>query len=127
MTVRVVRREAVRRAADELPDPDLHGAELFETRAIEPGETSPQPISFTRTATSGKIRRSLWVFEGLLNVEAFEQKNFAAIDKHYQRPKAEKHDLSEWLRAELGPRCEMIQVANYDTTEHGQRVRAYFR
>jgi hypothetical protein len=125
--LQVIRRAHVRAAAAELPAPDDHPKDHFESPLATTGETKGAPLSFSRTTTSGTTRRALWVFEGLLNVETFEREKFTSVDKHYQRPKAEKHDFSDWLRSELGPRCETLKLGKYDPVSRGQHVRGYFR
>jgi len=124
----VVRRRALRKAAAELPDPDGHPKDHFEAN-LSAEETTAAQLTFARTTTSGTTRRALWVFEGLLNVEVFEREKYSSssADKHYQLPKAEKHDFSDWLRSELGPRCETLKLGKYDAVSRGQRVRGYFR
>jgi hypothetical protein len=124
--LQVIRRTHLRAAAAELPDPDGHPKDHFESSLATENNMSV-PLTFARTTTSGAIRRALWVFEGLLNVETFEREKHGAADKHYQRPKAEKHDFSDWLRSELGPRCEALKLGVYDAVNKGQHVRGYFR
>jgi hypothetical protein len=122
--VQVTRRVHLRNAAAALPDPDGHPKDHFDA---DLAGTEKVPLTFARTTTSGTTRRALWVFEGLLNVETFEREQFTSSDKHYQRPKAEKHDFSDWLRSELGPRCETLKLGKYDAVSRGQHVRGYFR
>jgi hypothetical protein len=122
----VHRRAHLRDAAADLPDPDGHPMDHFDAQFGTTSESLAQ-LTFARTTTSGTARRALWVFEGLLNVETFEREKHSAADKHYQRPKAEKHDFSDWLRSELGPRCETLKLGKYDPSSRGQHIRAYFR
>jgi len=125
--VQVIERAHLRDAAAQLPDPDDHAGDSFDKLLPSPGRNAAAKLAFARTTTTGTTRRAMWVFDGLLNVEIFEREKLTSVDKHYQEPKAEKHDFSDWLRSELGPRCETLKLGKYDTLSRGQHVRGYFR
>jgi hypothetical protein len=125
----MILRAMLREAVALLPDPELSTGVRFETKVdARGGDSATVAVVFTRTPTSGVSGdRAVWVFSGWLNVEAFEHEKYSTIDKRYQRPKAEKHSLGGWIRSELGPRCELVELGKYDGAKRGQEVRAHFR